>query len=95
MGGPHNTAELFPCPIKIKGVFKSVNENAWMCLKVQVMSFSQCRNNRNTKNINIFFKTGKNVQVQLMSFYYINIETIGKWKNDFFFSDLKKYTSLF
>ena len=35
----------------------------------------KCRNNRNTI---FFFKTGKNVQVQLMSFYYINIETIGK-----------------
>ena len=32
-----------------------------------------------------FFKTGKNVQVQLMSFYYINIETIGKLINNFFF----------
>ena len=37
-----------------------------------------------------FFKTGKNLQVQLMSFYYINIGTTGKCKI-FFFSNLKKY----
>ena len=43
--------------------------------KVQVMSFSQCRNNR---NMIFFFKTGKNVQVQLISFYCINVETIEK-----------------
>ena len=35
----------------------------------------------------------KNVQVQLMSFYHINIETIGKLKNYFFISKLKKCTS--
>ena len=90
MGGPHNTA-FFSLSNRIKGVFKSENENAWIYLKVQVMSFSECRNNRNTI---FFFKTGKNLQVQLMSFYYINIETTGKWKI-IFFSNLKKFTSLF
>ena len=65
------------------------------------MSFSQCRNTRNMRhfffqNSNEFllhkcrkkfflFQIWKNVQVQLMSFCYINVETIGKWKNEFFF----------
>ena len=37
------------------------------------------------KKINLFFQIRKNEQVQLMSFYYINAETIGKMENDFFF----------
>ena len=32
-----------------------------------------------------FFQIWKNLQVQLMSFYYINVETIEKRKNIFFF----------
>ena len=55
------------------------------------MSFSQCRNNRNTKKYIFFFKTGKKLQVQQMSFCYINVET--KIKKYFFFSELKKCTS--
>ena len=35
----------------------------------------------------------RNVQVQLMSFYYINIETIGKLINIYFFQIWKKCTS--
>ena len=46
------------------------------------MSFSQCRNNRNMKKY-FFFKTGKKLQVQQMSFCYINVEAI------FFFQILK------
>ena len=46
----------------------------------------KCSNNRNTKKY-IFFKTGKKLQVQQMSFCYINVET------NFIFSNLKKFTS--
>ena len=39
-----------------------------------------------------FFKSEKNVQVQLMSFYYMNVETINK-KKYIFFKLKKKCTS--
>ena len=41
----------------------------------------------------IFFKFEKKLQVQLMSFRHINVETMGKYKNLIFFSNLKKLTS--
>ena len=50
----------------------------------------KCRNKNKINNF--FFQNWKNVQVQLMSLYYI-IETIVKWKNGLFFSNLKKFTS--
>ena len=41
----------------------------------------KCKNNRKMKKINFFFKPEKMLQVKLMSFYHINVETIGKCKN--------------
>ena len=48
----------------------------------------KCRNIKKRKN-NFYFQIWKNLQVQLMSFYYINIETIRIWKNEFFFQTWK------
>ena len=52
MGGPHNTIELFPCPIDQKKYLNPKNENEWICLKVQLMSF--CYMNVETINIKIY-----------------------------------------
>ena len=40
-----------------------------------------------------FSRPWKNLQVQLISFYYINVETIGKWKNIYFFKSEKMHKS--
>ena len=40
----------------------------------------------------LFFQIWKNSQVQLIIFYYINVETIGKWKKYIFVSNLKIFT---
>ena len=60
----------------------------WKNLQVQLMNF--CYINVETEILkNDFFSSWKNVQVQLMNSYYI-IETIVKWKNGLFFSNMKK-----
>ena len=95
--------QTFSLSNRIIGVFKLENENAWTCLKVQVMSFSHiCLG----KCVNIFFwiaknilspdnkfflhtvwaigklkkNSWKNVQVQLISFIFVNVEIIGNYK---------------
>ena len=46
--------------------------------KIPGNEFLSMKKQQEYEKMNFFFKTGKNVQVQLMSFYYINVETIGK-----------------
>ena len=58
---------------------------------VQVMSFSQCRNNRNTI---LFFKTGKNFTSPANEFILLHKNRNNRqMKKCIFFSNLKKFTS--
>ena len=54
----------------------------------------KCRNNMKTKKMIFFFKSEKNVQVQLMSFCHMNAETrIKKMNFSLFPSNPRKFTS--
>ena len=79
MGGPHNTAEPFPCPLEQKEHNKSENENAWICFK-KISFLNWVSLNVETTGIRenyfSFFETGKKNSSPATSFCYMNVETL-------------------
>ena len=69
-------------------------ENAWTCLKVQVMSFSQCRNHRNTKKY-FFLQNRKKFTSPANEFLLHKCRNNRKPEKYILFSNLKKCTSFF
>ena len=84
---------------KLKSIFLSSFKPEKNFMSANEFLLHKCRNNYKKYEFFFsqlkffFFHNWKNVQVRLMSFYYIKAEMIIKWKNNPFLSNPKKWTS--